>query len=89
MRGRNPDITNVHEIVVVTRFPSITQSAGGIIDASYTGSKSLLHLTSSDRCVCNRPPHPLYVSIFSVRDRPEPADVFLEFCQCEVADLRG
>jgi hypothetical protein len=88
VRGCNPDITYVSEIVVMTRS-SVTQIARGFIGVSQARNESLLNLTIGDSCVCHRPPHPFRVPIFSVSDQPEPTDILLEFCQCEIADCLG
>src|SRR6266851_4800012 len=74
----NPDITYVGEIVVVTRCPPITQGTGRFIGVIKARSKSLLHLTSGDCYVCQRPPHSFCVPIFSTCDQPEPANVLLK-----------
>ena len=83
------NITYVREIVIMMGCPSITQGTRWFIGVIQTGSKGLLHLISGDCYVCHRPPHSLYVPIFSIRDQPEPADVFLNFGQSEIADLRA
>lgn len=83
----NPDITYVREIVIVTGCPPITQGTRWFIGVIQARSKGLLHLISGDCYVCHRPPHFLCVPIFSIRDQPESADVFLNFGQSEIADL--
>src|SRR5216683_7062269 len=88
MHWCNPDITYVSKIVVVTRCPPITQGTGRFIGIIKASSKSLLHLTSGDCYVCQRPPRSFCMSIFSTCDQPEPANVLFEFRQCEVANLR-
>jgi len=85
----NPNITYVREVVIVTGCPPITQGTRWFIGVIQARSKGLLHLISGDCCVCHRLPHSLCVPIFSTRDQPEPADVFLNFGQSEIADLRA
>jgi len=85
----NPNITYVREIVIVPGCPPITQGTRWFVGVIQPGSKGLLHLISGDCYVFHRPPHSLCVPIFSICDQPEPADVFLNFGQSEIADLRA
>jgi hypothetical protein len=62
------DVTYVSEIVVVTRYSSISQGARRIISVLQSGGESLQYLTLGYSCVRHRPPHPFRMPVFPICD---------------------